>query len=219
MLEKAFLAGTSAAQALADPRNARAVGIVGETTGHVALRRMHDRMERHPIGRAVLQDRPLISSSTLPLSQLEALPANTFGAAYGAFLRKHGFDADDRSAVQFVDDPDLAYVMTRYRQVHDLWHVLCGLPPNWMGEVALKWLEATQTGLPMCALGALAGGVRLGARQRVTMARRVLPWALRHGASSGVDLMCVYYEREMERDLTQLRRELRLEPLSLDTAR
>ena len=65
-----------------------------------------------------------------------------------------------------------------------------------------------------CGLTALCG-VRLGARQRVTMATRVLPWALRHGASSGVDLMCVYYEREMERDLTQLRRELRLEPLSL----
>ena len=51
MLEKAFLAGTSAAQALADPRNARAVGVVGETTGYLALRRMQQRMERHPIGR------------------------------------------------------------------------------------------------------------------------------------------------------------------------
>jgi hypothetical protein len=47
LLEKAFLAGTSAAQALADPRNARAVGVVGETTGYLALRRMQQRMERH----------------------------------------------------------------------------------------------------------------------------------------------------------------------------
>ena len=47
LLEKAFLAGTSAAQALADPRNARAVGVVGETTGYLALRRMQERMERH----------------------------------------------------------------------------------------------------------------------------------------------------------------------------
>ena len=118
MLEKAFLAGTSAAQALADPRNARAVGVVGETTGYLALRRMQQRMERHPIGRAVLHDRPLISSETLPLAYLESLPAESFGATYGRFLRKHDFSPDGRDAVQFVDDPDLAYVMTRYRQVH-----------------------------------------------------------------------------------------------------
>ena len=110
LLEKAFLGGTSAAQALADPRNARAVGVVGETTGYLALRRMRRRMERHvndpalepglaarswsaahvcepclgqPIGRAVLHDQPLISSETMPLAYLESLPAESFGASYG----------------------------------------------------------------------------------------------------------------------------------------
>ena len=110
LLEKAFLGGTSAAQALADPRNARAVGVVGETTGFLALRRMRRRMERHvndpalepglaarswsaahacepclgqPIGRAVLHDQPLISSETMPLAYLESLPAESFGASYG----------------------------------------------------------------------------------------------------------------------------------------
>ena len=109
LLEKAFLGGTSAAQALADPRNARAVGVVGETTGYLALRRMRRRMERHvndplepglaarslsaahacepclgqPIGRAVLHDQPLISSETMPLAYLESLPAESFGARYG----------------------------------------------------------------------------------------------------------------------------------------
>ena len=36
-----------------------------------------------PIGRAVLQDRPLISSETMPLAYLESLPAESFGATYG----------------------------------------------------------------------------------------------------------------------------------------
>ena len=214
LLEKAFLAGTSAAQALADPRNAKAVGVVGETTGQVALQRMHQRMERHPIGRAVLQDRPLITSETLPLKWLEGLPEGSLGLAYGSFLRKHSFSPDERTVVQFVDDPDLAYVMTRYRQVHDLWHVLCGLPPSMKGEVALKWLEAAQTGLPMCALAAAGGMARLAPAQRVQVAMQVVPWAMRH-AWNGVDLLSVYYEREMEKDLEQLRRELRIEPLAL----
>ena len=36
---------------------------------------------------------------------------------------------------------DVAYVIARYRQVHDFWHVLCDLPPTVLGEIALKWFE------------------------------------------------------------------------------
>ena len=32
----------------------------------------------------------------------------------------------------------LAYVMQRYREVHDFWHVICALPTSVAGEVALK---------------------------------------------------------------------------------
>lgn len=32
------------------------------------------------------------------------------------------------------------------------------------GEVAVKWFEAAQTGLPMCALGAVLGPLRLNTR-------------------------------------------------------
>jgi len=78
--------------------------------------------------------------------------------------------------------------------------------------VALKWLEAAQTGLPMCAAGALAGGVRLTAAQRRAVVRSVLPWAARH-ALRGPDLMSVYYEREMSRPVDELRAELRVELL------
>ena len=36
------------------------------------------------------------------------------------------FTPDERSPVHFVDDPELAYVMRRYREAHDFWHVLSG---------------------------------------------------------------------------------------------
>ena len=108
-----------------------------------------------------------------------------------------------------MDDADLAYVMTRYRQVHDLWHVLYGLPPSLLGEVAFKWLEAAQTGLPMAAMGAAVGGLRHKAAERAAVMRYVLPWAASH-ARDDVDLMSVYYEREFARPLDELRRELRI---------
>lgn len=64
-------------------------------------------------------------------------------------------------AVRFVDDVELAYVMQRYREVHDLFHTLLDMPTNMLGEVTVKWVEAIQTRLPMCATGALFGSVRL----------------------------------------------------------
>jgi len=39
---------------------------------------------------------------------------------------------------------------------------LVGMKPNMLGEVAVKWFEAIQTGLPMCIAAAVAGPVRLG---------------------------------------------------------
>ena len=208
-LGKLLLGADAAVRALADPRQARMVGVVGEVTGGRALRRMHERMQRHPVGRAILADRPSIGAATL--WALDDLPGHSLGGAYAHFLQTHDFDPDERSPVQFVDDADLAFVMMRYRQVHDLWHVLYGLPPSLLGEVALKWLEAAQTGLPMAGMAASAGALRLKAAERTVVAQHVLPWAARHGAS-GVDLMSVYYEREFERPLDELRAELGIRP-------
>lgn len=73
---------------------------------------------------------------------------------------------DSRAPVHFVDDPDLAYVMLRYRQVHDLLHSLLGMPTSMLGEVVVKWFEAIQTGLPMCTSAALFGPIRLRPRYR-----------------------------------------------------
>eukprot|EP00951_Prasinocladus_malaysianus_P042861 scaffold526757_cov21-Prasinocladus_malaysianus.AAC.1 len=46
--------------------------------------------------------------------------------------------------VRFVDDPELAYVAARSREVHDFWHVLFDCHTNVLGELALKAVEAVQ---------------------------------------------------------------------------
>lgn len=40
---------------------------------------------------------------------------------------------DTRLPVRFVDDADLAYVMQRYRETHDLVHTILGCPTNMLG--------------------------------------------------------------------------------------
>lgn len=99
------------------------------------------------------------SDCGVTLPQLLAL-SNT--CIFFTFHYIQGFSPDARLPIHFVDDPELKYVMLRYRQVHDLFHSVLGMPPHMLGEVAVKWVEALQTGLPMCALGALFGPLRLG---------------------------------------------------------
>ena len=82
---------------------------------------------------------------------MSAMPTGTFGRCYADFMRGHTFSPDERCATRFVDDSELAYVMTRAREMHDFLHVLCGLEPDVPGEIALKWFEMVHTGLPVAA--------------------------------------------------------------------
>lgn len=71
---------------------------------------------------------------------------------------------DTRPAVRFVEDTELAYVMQRYRETHDIYHALLLMPTTMLGEVTVKWVEALQLRLPMCLSGAIFGAFRLRPR-------------------------------------------------------
>ena len=89
------------------------------------------------------------------MRQAQTLPQGTFGRAYGDFMAQRGFHADDRPPVRFVNSEELAYVATRNRETHDLWHVLFNCRTTVLGELALKAVEFVQvyTGLH-CLLSA-----------------------------------------------------------------
>jgi ubiquinone biosynthesis protein COQ4 len=57
---------------------------------------------------------------------LSSLPENTLGYSYFKYMSSNGFKSSDRPKVRFVDDAQLAYIMTRYREIHDFYHVLSG---------------------------------------------------------------------------------------------
>ena len=208
-----------------DPTRHDAVAAVGEVTGSYALSRMLAGMERDVVGRRVLRDRPIVDGTTAASASAAALlgSTTTFGGAYAAFLAEHAFDPEHRAAVRYVSDPDLAYVMTRYRQCHDYWHVLTGLPPTVLGELGLKLLELMQTRLPLAALSVMSssasiaggggdGGPRMSEREREVLWGTYLPWAVRtNGNMREYALMCVYYEEEFGTDLIALRDRMGIE--------
>lgn len=130
------LAATSALSAWWDPTRAGDVATLGNITGTYALYDIHAKMKHDPTGRRILQDRPLVNRQHLPqwiVDHATGMVVSddhnnwaddknrdiTFGQAYADFLRQHGFDPDERSPVQHIDDSELAYIMLRYRQVRD----------------------------------------------------------------------------------------------------
>ncbi|XP_013931820.1 PREDICTED: ubiquinone biosynthesis protein COQ4 homolog, mitochondrial [Thamnophis sirtalis] len=91
---------------------------------------------------------------------------------------------DTRMPARFVDDEDLAYVIQRYREVHDLLHTLLGMPTNMLGKNSLKWQLLTA---------------------------ELIPWAVQSGQNATC-ILNFYYEKRWEQTVESLRREIGILP-------
>ncbi|CAE7126718.1 unnamed protein product [Rhizoctonia solani] len=154
--ENVFMAIGSALTALVDPRRDM-VAALGETTAGPALPRLRDQMLASPEGRAILKHRPRVNTDTVDMTALSKMPVGTWGHTYVSWLDRCGVTPDTREPVHYIDDPELAYVMTRYRECHDFYHAVCGLSVSVPSELALKVFELANFGLPSTALSALSG--------------------------------------------------------------
>lgn len=159
-----------------------------------------------PTGRRILRDRPRMTSDSLDLPYLRSLPQNTLGRAYVTWLDREHVSPDTRKSVQYIDDEECAYVMQRYRECHDFYHALTGLPTFFEGEVALKTFEFLNTLIPMTGLSVLAA-VRLKPAERERFFALYLPWAIQSGLASK-ELINVYWEELFEKDVNELRQEM-----------
>jgi len=195
------------------------IAALGEATATpYFIYRLRDAMLSDPIGRRILRDRPRISSRTLSLPYLRSLPANTVGRSYVEWLDREGVSPDTRDSVQFIDDEECAYVMQRYRECHDFFHAVTGLPTVREGEVALKAFEFANTLLPMTGLSMFAV-FSLKPAERTRFWTIYAPWALKNGIRAK-EVINVYWEEQLERDVAELRRELGIEkPVDLRTMR
>ena len=162
-----------------------------------------------PTGRRILRDRPRITSKTLHLPYLRSLPDNSVGRAYATWLDREGVSPDTRDNVQYIDDEECAYVMQRYRECHDFYHSVTGLPIFVEGELALKAFEFLNTVIPMTGLSLFAF-VRMKPAERERFFSLHLPWAVRSGLASK-ELINVYWEEILEKDVDEFRCEFGIE--------
>lgn len=132
------------------------------------------------------------------------------GHSYAAFRERYHLSPDGRAKVRYIDDEECAFVMQRYRECHDIYHAVLGLPPSFVeGELALKAFEFVNTGLPMTALSLFAV-TRLKPKERDRFFRIYLPWALRSACRSK-PLINVYWEEELSTNTNVLLTRLGME--------
>lgn len=209
-LERGALAVGSAFGSLKNPYRHDLIASLGEATAKpYFVSRLRQAMLSDPTGRRILKDKPRITSKTLKLEDLRKLPDNTVGRAYAAWLDREGVTPDTRDQVRYIDDPEEAYVMQRYRETHDFTHAITGLPVIIEGELAVKAFEFANTLLPMTALSLFAI-VRLKPVERKRFFEIYLPWAIRNGLKAE-EVVNVYWEEELETDVDVLRARLGIE--------
>ncbi|XP_043248834.1 ubiquinone biosynthesis protein COQ4 homolog, mitochondrial isoform X1 [Colletes gigas] len=211
-MQRAVLTMGAAAISFVSPFRGDMIACLGETTGAGALSYCHQQMLATSEGRRILVEKPRISSSTIDLSALKRLPKGTVGRTYREFLDVNNVSPDSRPAVRFVEDTELAYVMQRYRETHDIFHAMLLMPTTMLGEVSVKWIEALQLRLPMCLSGAIFGAYRLRPRQRKMYLEHHLSWAIRTGINAKF-LLGVYFEERWEQPLVEFHREMNIVPL------
>jgi ubiquinone biosynthesis protein COQ4 len=199
---------------LGDSTKTHEIHRVEEITGRPRFRAILAAMDETAEGRRLMAERPELSSENVDYDRLRRLPASTFGGAYVRHLDDNHITADyQAAATRHVDDPDIAYLMRRFRQTHDVWHALLGIGITGHEEVLIHWFSFGQLRLPVSAMIMFFGSLKhLVLEKRWQAVRHSTMEAYRAGHNA-VPLLPVYWEDQWERPLEDVRAEHRIQPL------
>jgi len=181
-VRESYLVGRAVVRVLADSTRTEEIHKVEELTGRPSYRKLLSAIADDAEARRLLADRPELRSDQVDYDALRRLPEHTLGGAYVRHLDHNHITADYQAApTRYVDDPDMAYLMRRFRQTHDVWHALLGLGITGHEEVVIHWFSWGQLRLPVSALIMVFGSLK-----HIVLERR---WgALRHSLREAYEL-------------------------------
>ncbi|MDC0720743.1 Coq4 family protein [Nannocystis bainbridge] len=100
-------------------------------------------------GRRLLADRPTLQGRELDLDALARLPEGTLGHEFVRYFRANGIQP---FVTSFPVENDVDYLGKRYRETHDLFHVITGYSTDELGEMELQAFVFGNLGVPSAAL-------------------------------------------------------------------
>lgn len=214
LVHDVYRVGLAVVRVLGDSTRTHEIHRVEEITGRPRYRRLLEELAHTPEGRRLLDERPELSSDHIDYDHLRRLPADTLGGAYARHLDDNGLTADyQAAATRHVDDPDMAYLMRRFRQTHDVWHALIGLGIEGHEEVLVHAFSYGQLRLPVSALILVFGTLKhLVLERRWTALRHSMLEAYRSGHDAA-PLLPVCWEDLWDQPLDRVRAIYGVRPL------
>lgn len=158
-------------------------------------------------GRKLLDERPTLQGPDLDLAALASMPEGTLGREFARYFEVNRIEP---FVTTFAIDSDEAYLSKRYRETHDLFHVVTGYATDVLGEMELQAFVLGNTGVPSAAL-VLVFATALRVKMHGTAELREyferLTAAYRRGKQSRV-LLSVEWERYWDRPVRELSAQL-----------
>ncbi|WNG16959.1 Coq4 family protein [Cystobacter fuscus] len=201
-----------ASQCLKELKNDPTNPIYGQTfnlslNGNVYASLAHQ-LQRSEEGRRLLSKRPSLQGKELDLAALERLPEGTFGHALARYFRDNKISPFE-TTLQLKNDVD--YLAKRYRETHDLLHVLTGYATDVVGEMELQAYLLGNLGLRTTMFVLLNGTIgQLKAPQsgveRSEYLRRV--WAAYRRGRASPRFLDFWFEEHWETPVATLRARL-----------
>lgn len=154
-------------------------------------------------GRRLLDERPTLQGRELDLDALERLPEGTLGHEFVRYFRKNGIEP---FVTAFPIQSDVDYLSKRYRETHDLFHVITGYGTDVTGEMELQAFVLGNLGLRQAIL-ILAYSVPLQLKElgivnfRPYLARI---WAAYMRGRHSREMLSVNYEKLWEQPVSVL---------------
>jgi ubiquinone biosynthesis protein COQ4 len=179
-----------------------------------SLERFFQRFISDPAGAAVVQERPSLFAVLNDREALAKLSPGSLGRAYLAWTEAEKISAAGlaNTAESWFPEAELSedrrFVMERYRDMHDLWHVLTGYGRDLVGELALLTFSLVQVRHAGLALPVVFGHL---SHVFDPHRRRLLNDAWRR-ARRAAWLPVQDWERLVGCSLDQVREELRVGP-------
>ncbi|WFD25412.1 Ubiquinone biosynthesis protein [Malassezia nana] len=159
--ERSLLGVGSALGLLVSPRRGDLLTTLTQVSSYPSIDHLVAQMRSTHEGRCLLLARPSLNSQTVDTAMLAELPPHTFGRAWVEWLRANRVGPDGRCDARYMPTYETRYVIQRYRETHDFYHVLLGMPTSTLGETVVKFFEAAHMHLPVAGLSAVGGSLRI----------------------------------------------------------
>lgn len=118
-----------------DPGNPEAGARINDCFEQEIYAKLAVMMRAHPTGQKILEERPSLEAGDVDLDALESMPEGSLGHELAQYYKDNHITPFNTT--QPIRN-EIDYISKRYRETHDIYHLLTGYGTDVMGEMMLQ---------------------------------------------------------------------------------